>query len=77
MLTAMHKTWLEVALNGPWGQTRQPGIPVHDFVCLAVGGTVGLMLHLILPRHMPFAQWRWVLIISLVAVLVCLCFHIY
>ena len=23
-----HKTWLEVALNGPWGRSRQPGIPV-------------------------------------------------
>jgi uncharacterized protein (DUF849 family) len=23
-----HKTWLEVALNGPWGCARQPGIPV-------------------------------------------------
>jgi len=22
------KTWLEVALNGPWGRRRQPGIPV-------------------------------------------------
>jgi 3-keto-5-aminohexanoate cleavage enzyme len=22
------KTWLEVALNGPWGRARQPGIPV-------------------------------------------------
>lgn len=23
-----HRTWLEVALNGPWGR-RQPGIPMH------------------------------------------------
>ena len=23
------KTWLEVALNGPWGRDRQPGIPVR------------------------------------------------
>ena len=23
------KTWLEVALNGPWGQQMQPGIPVR------------------------------------------------
>jgi uncharacterized protein (DUF849 family) len=23
------KTWLEVALNGPWGQLMQPGIPVR------------------------------------------------
>ena len=22
------KTWLEVALNGPWGRERQPGIPI-------------------------------------------------
>lgn len=22
------KTWLEIALNGPWGRARQPGIPV-------------------------------------------------
>ena len=22
------KTWLEVSLNGPWGQAKQPGIPV-------------------------------------------------
>ncbi|MGH8629723.1 MAG: 3-keto-5-aminohexanoate cleavage protein, partial [Burkholderiales bacterium] len=22
------KTWLEVALNGPWTRSRQPGIPV-------------------------------------------------
>ncbi len=28
MLAKMHKTWLEVALNGPWGRARQPGIPV-------------------------------------------------
>ena len=29
MLAKMAKTWLEVALNGPWGRTRQPGIPVR------------------------------------------------
>jgi len=29
MLAKMHKTWLEVALNGPWGRARQPGIPVR------------------------------------------------
>jgi len=23
------KTWLEVALNGPWGKQMQPGIPVR------------------------------------------------
>ena len=34
----MRKTWLEVALNGPWGRTRQPGIPVsvRDIVEQAV-----------------------------------------
>lgn len=21
-------TWLQVALNGPWGRSRQPGIPL-------------------------------------------------
>jgi uncharacterized protein (DUF849 family) len=25
----MRKTWLEVALNGPWGKARQPRIPVR------------------------------------------------
>lgn len=25
-----HGTWLEVALNGPWGRERQPGIPVRS-----------------------------------------------
>ena len=24
----VRRTWLEVALNGPWGQARQPRIPV-------------------------------------------------
>jgi uncharacterized protein (DUF849 family) len=24
-----NRTWLEVALNGPWGRERQPGIPVR------------------------------------------------
>jgi uncharacterized protein (DUF849 family) len=24
-----NRTWLEVALNGPWGRARQPGIPVR------------------------------------------------
>jgi uncharacterized protein (DUF849 family) len=26
---AEKKTWLEVALNGPWGQTARPGIPLR------------------------------------------------
>ena len=25
-----HKIWLEVALNGPWGRSRQPNIPVRE-----------------------------------------------
>lgn len=28
MSDAVKKTWLEVALNGPWSRKRQPGIPV-------------------------------------------------
>ena len=28
MYEVMGKTWLEVALNGPWSRKRQPGIPV-------------------------------------------------
>lgn len=40
MLAQMHKTWLEVALNGPWGRARQPGIPVRveDIVAVRRGG---------------------------------------
>src|SRR5262245_22281220 len=41
------KTWLEVALNGPWGRARQPGIPVsvHDIVqeaasCVRAGAAI-------------------------------------
>lgn len=41
------KTWLEVALNGPWGRARQPGIPVSvgDIVeqattCVRAGAAV-------------------------------------
>ena len=32
----MHKTWLEVALNGMWGKDLQPQIPVRveDIVAL-------------------------------------------
>jgi uncharacterized protein (DUF849 family) len=29
MLSEMHKTWLEVALNGAWGRDRQPRIPIR------------------------------------------------
>jgi len=31
------KTWLEVALNGPWGQQMQPGIPVRIADIVAQG----------------------------------------
>jgi uncharacterized protein (DUF849 family) len=37
MLAVMHKTWLEVALNGPWGKARQPGIPVRIADIVAEG----------------------------------------
>jgi len=33
----MPKTWLEVALNGPWGRQRQPGIPVAIAEIVAAG----------------------------------------
>lgn len=33
----MHRTWLEVALNGPWGRTRQPGIPLRIDEIVAEG----------------------------------------
>jgi uncharacterized protein (DUF849 family) len=33
----MKKTWLEVALNGPWGKARQPGIPVSVKKIIAEG----------------------------------------
>ena len=32
-----HRTWLEVALNGPWGRGRQPGIPVSVTEIVAQG----------------------------------------
>ncbi|MGD9952009.1 MAG: 3-keto-5-aminohexanoate cleavage protein [Burkholderiales bacterium] len=32
-----HRTWLEVALNGPWGRGRQPGIPVSVMEIIAQG----------------------------------------
>jgi uncharacterized protein (DUF849 family) len=37
MLAKMRKTWLEVALNGPWGKARQPGIPVRVADIVAEG----------------------------------------
>jgi 3-keto-5-aminohexanoate cleavage enzyme len=27
MMVAMHKIWIEAALNGPWSRSRQPAIP--------------------------------------------------
>lgn len=32
-----NRTWLEVALNGPWGRGRQPGIPVRIEDIIAEG----------------------------------------
>lgn len=32
-----NRTWLEVALNGPWGRERQPGIPVRVADIVAEG----------------------------------------
>jgi uncharacterized protein (DUF849 family) len=37
MLRAMNKTWLEAALNGSWGKSRQPGIPVAARDIIAEG----------------------------------------
>lgn len=31
------KTWLEVSLNGPWGKSRQPGIPIGINEIIAQG----------------------------------------
>lgn len=30
-------TWLEVALNGPWGRDKQPGVPIAAEECIAEG----------------------------------------
>ena len=42
-----HKTWLEVALNGPWSPQRQPGIPVavkdiveQGIACVKAGAAI-------------------------------------
>ena len=47
---AMPKTWIEAALNGPWGRERQPGIPmaVEEIVAdgLAAAATGAAILHL-------------------------------
>jgi hypothetical protein len=31
------QTWIEVALNGPWGRERQPGIPIAPEQIIAEG----------------------------------------
>ena len=47
MHEAIGKTWLEVALNGPWTQRRQPGIPVsvdeivaQGIACVKAGASI-------------------------------------
>ena len=48
---AMPKTWIEAALNGPWGRERQPGMPVTveeivaDGLAAAAAGAAILHLH--------------------------------
>jgi len=44
---AMHKTWIEAALNGPWSRSRQPGIPdtvdaivAEGLACAAAGASI-------------------------------------
>ena len=37
MQEVIGKTWLEVALNGPWSRQRQPGIPVTVSEIIAQG----------------------------------------
>ena len=44
---AMHKTWIEAALNGPWSRGRQPGIPdtveaivAEGITCAAAGACI-------------------------------------
>ncbi len=47
----MHPIWLEAAINGPWGRTRQPGIPVStgeiiaDGIAAAQAGAAIVHLH--------------------------------
>ena len=33
----MTRVWIEAAINGPWGKTRQPGIPVTASTIIADG----------------------------------------
>ena len=37
ILVMQNKTWLEVALNGPWGKKAQPGIPISVADIVAQG----------------------------------------
>jgi uncharacterized protein (DUF849 family) len=47
----MNSTWIEAALNGPWGRERQPGIPVSveevisDGVAAAAAGAAIIHVH--------------------------------
>lgn len=47
----MTKVWIEAAINGPWGKTRQPGIPISardivaDGVACARAGAAIVHLH--------------------------------
>jgi 3-keto-5-aminohexanoate cleavage enzyme len=47
----MQKTWLEAALNGPWGRKRQPGVPlavneiVEQGIACAKAGAAILHVH--------------------------------
>lgn len=47
MIVAMHKTWIEAALNGPWSRGRRPGIPdtveaivAEGITCAAAGACI-------------------------------------
>jgi len=42
-IVAMHKTWIEVALNGPWSRSRQPGIPDTVGAIVQKGSPVQLL----------------------------------
>ncbi|HRD77979.1 MAG TPA: 3-keto-5-aminohexanoate cleavage protein, partial [Hyphomicrobiaceae bacterium] len=44
---AAHRVWIEAALNGPWGQARQPGIPstveaivAEGIACASAGAAI-------------------------------------
>jgi uncharacterized protein (DUF849 family) len=47
MMAAMHKIWIEAALNGPWSRSRQPAIPdtvdsivAEGIACAAAGACI-------------------------------------